>query len=70
MGFIKWLYLQYKQYKLEKLFPGNTQEEKERLFMSNYARCLEVGFTDSQISAILNLVWSGDNCKKGEKNGK
>ena len=58
MGFIKWLYTQYKQYKSEKMFPEKSEEEKGRIFMSNFVYCMEFGFSQDQLIALLNLISS------------
>ena len=58
MGFIRWLYIQYKEYKLEQIFKtASSAEEKDRLAKENYLRCLEEGFTSSQILALANLFY-------------
>lgn len=58
MGFVKWLYKQYKEYQLQKIFPPESQEEKERIFMRNFMNCMELGFTQEQLLALLNLLSS------------
>lgn len=58
MEFIKWIYEQYKEYRIYRDLPEMTQEEKERTFVDNFIRCKEVGFSEEQIIALLNLVSS------------
>lgn len=60
MGFIKWLYKQYKEYKLKKIFPTISQEEKERAFMNNFRNCVDMGFTPEQLLALINLIDSNN----------
>ena len=57
MGFIKWLYGQYKAYKVEQdLSPLKpNEEEKYKTFLINYARCVELGFSEEAIRALMNL---------------
>ena len=55
IGFIKWLFQQYNIYKLEQSLKP-TDIEESSLFMRNYARCIEVGFTENQILALMNLL--------------
>ena len=59
MGFLKWLYKQYKTYELEQAFSSvkPSREEKEKMIRMNYARCREAGFSDEAVLAILDL-WS------------
>ena len=57
IGFFKWLVSEYKCYRLEQIFK-RTKEEKDRLFMQNYNRCIEVGFTNEQVLALMNLLYS------------
>lgn len=57
IGFVKWLISEYKCYKLGQIFK-TTQEEKDRLFTQNYNRCIEVGFTNEQVLALMNLLYS------------
>lgn len=68
MGFVKWLIKQYRIYRIEKNFPEPSRDENERRFMSNYQKCLEEGFTPSQINAILNLccIYETAQKQKGE----
>lgn len=56
IGFIKWLISEYKCYKLEQFFK-TTQEEKDNLFIQNYNKCIEVGFTNEQVLALMNLLY-------------
>ena len=56
MGFIKWLISEYKSYKLEQIFK-TTQEDKDKLFVQNYNRCIEAGFTNEQVLALMNLLY-------------
>lgn len=60
IGFIKWVIQQYKAYKMCEIFASST-EEKEKLVMKNYTRCLELGFTQEQLIALMNLIYA----KKG-----
>lgn len=55
IGFIKWVVSEYKCYKMSQLFKS-TREEKDRLFMQNYNRCIEAGFTQEQLLALMNLL--------------
>ena len=57
IGFIKWVIQQYKAYKMCKTLESST-EEKEKLVMKNYARCLELGFTQEQLLALINLMYT------------
>ena len=56
LGFIKWLISEYRCYKLEQTFK-TTQKDKDKLFMQNYNKCIEVGFTSEQIWALMNLLF-------------
>ena len=56
MGFIKWLYAQYKKYKLEKMLPEISEEEKGRIYMRNFIDCMELGFSREQLIALINLI--------------
>ena len=58
MGFIKWLCVQYKKYKLEKMLPEKSEEEKGRIFMRSFVDCMELGFSQEQLLALLNLISS------------
>lgn len=51
MGFVKWLYGQYKNYKLHKSLPSKD----DSVFINNYKRCLDVGFSQEQLLALMNL---------------
>lgn len=57
MGFIIWLFRQYKCYKLEKSLPSPSQDEKDRMFRNNYMECIKAGFTQEQILALMNLLY-------------
>lgn len=59
MGFIRWLYEQYKAYELEQTFYSlkPNREEKEKRFKESYFRCREAGVSDAAILALMNL-WS------------
>ena len=57
IGFIKWIIQQYKAYKICKTLEPST-EEREKLVMKNYARCLELGFTQEQLIALMNLMYA------------
>lgn len=35
-----------------------STEEREKLVMKNYARCLELGFTQEQLIALMNLMYA------------
>ena len=72
IGFIKWVIQQYRAYKMcEPLEPST--EERGKLVIKNYARCLEVGFTQEQLIALMNLVyrkkgsWVDYDLKGGEQ---
>ena len=56
IGFIKWVIQQYKAYKMCETFEPST-EEREKLIMKNYTRCLELGFTQEQLLALMNLMY-------------
>lgn len=72
IGFIKWVIQQYKVYKMCEILASST-EEREKLAMKNYARCLELGFTQEQLLALINLMyakrgsWVGYELKGGER---
>lgn len=57
IGFIKWTIQQYKAYKMCETLELST-EEREKLIMKNYARCLELGFTQEQLIALMNLMYA------------
>ena len=57
IGFIKWVIQQYKAYKMCGILEPST-EEREKLVMKNYARCLELGFTQEQLLALINLMYA------------
>lgn len=56
IGFIKWLIQQYNIYKLEQCLKS-TESQDLSLFMRNYEKCIEVGFTEAQIAALMNLFF-------------
>ena len=57
IGFIKWVIQQYRAYKMcEPLEPSTG--EREKLIMKNYTRCLELGFTQEQLIALMNLMYA------------
>ncbi len=60
MGFIKWLYRKYKEYELEQAFSSlqPNEEEKNKEFMRNYAKCVELGFSQEALIALMNLLSS------------
>lgn len=60
IGFIKWMMREYNAYKISETLKPST-EETEKAFMSNYVRCLELGFTQEQLIALMNLMYA----KKG-----
>ncbi len=55
IGFIKWIIQQYKTYKMCETLKPST-EEREKLIMKNYTRCLELGCTPEQLIALMNLM--------------
>lgn len=57
IGFIKWIIQQYKAYKMYETLELST-EEREKLIMKNYTRCLELGFTQEQLIALMNLMYT------------
>lgn len=57
MGFLKWLYSQYKVYKIEKALPKNDDSD----FHRNFVQCLDEGFSQSQVFALMNLFNSLGN---------
>lgn len=56
MGFFVWLYKEYRKYKIEKSLPKVDPSEKEKVFLINYAACLDAGFTKEQLFALMNLM--------------
>lgn len=58
MGFVIWLYNQYKVYRFEKTLHQPGREEQDKIFLSNYRECLEKGFSEDQLLALMNLVLS------------
>lgn len=56
VGFIKWLIQEYNEYKLTKI-SERSPKEQEALNIQNYSRCLEVGFTQEQLIALMNLMY-------------
>ena len=61
MGFIKWLWQQYKVYKKEQSKPKRRQEDKNKVFLSAYTICLKEGFTVEQVNALITLFCAGRN---------
>lgn len=59
IGFIKWLIQEYTEYKLNKIFEQSPKEQ-EALNIRNYSRCLEVGFTQEQLIALMNLMYGSE----------
>lgn len=57
IGFIKWMIQQYKVYKMCKTLEPST-EEREKLIVKNYVRCLELGVTQEQLIALMNLMYA------------
>ena len=57
IGFIKWIIQQYKGYKICRTLELST-EEREKLIMKNYTRCLELGFTQEQLIALMNFMYA------------
>ena len=57
IGFIKWIIQQYKAYKMCEPLELSTAE-REKLIMKNYARCLELGVTQEQLIALMNLMYA------------
>ena len=57
IGFIKWTIQQYKIYKMCKTLEPST-EEREKLIVKNYVRCLELGCTQEQLIALMNLMYA------------
>lgn len=55
IGFIKWVIQQYKAYRMCEILASST-EEREKLIMKNYAKCLELGCTPEQLIALMNLM--------------
>ena len=66
IGFIKWIIQQYKAYKMYETLELST-EEREKLIMKNYTRCLELGFTQEQLIALMNLMYAKRSGWAGEK---
>lgn len=56
MGFIKWMWVQYQAYKLNKIF-----KKDETLFLRSFQTCVEDGFTESQLLHLMNLFSSMGN---------
>lgn len=59
MGFIKWLWNQYRAYKNEQYFPKPSKEEKDNAFMRAYYRCVDTGLTTDQVNALVTLFCAG-----------
>ena len=57
IGFIKWIIQQYKAYKMCETFEPST-EEREKLILKSYARCLELGIAPEQAIALMNLMYT------------
>ena len=57
IGFIKWIIQQYKAYKMCETLKPST-EEREKLIMKNYVRCLEFGIAPEQAIALMNLMYA------------
>ena len=57
IGFIKWLISQYQVYKLEKTFKQDNSYD-DQVFMKNFVNCIELGFTERQLFALMNLFSS------------
>ena len=57
IGFIKWITQQYKAYKMCEILEP-LAEEREKLIMKNYVRCLELGVTQEQLIALMNLMYA------------
>lgn len=60
MGFIKWLWSEYKKYKITQELTS-CKNKSEDVFIQNFANCIEYGFTEGQLFALLNLVASLDS---------
>ena len=58
MGFLKWLYEQYRNYKTEQELTvmEPNEEQKMNSFINNYNACVEAGFSREQIAALMNLM--------------
>ena len=55
--FIKWVIQQYKAYKMCETLKLST-EEREKLIVKNYVKCLELGITQEQFIALMNLMYA------------
>ena len=55
--FIKWVIQQYKAYKMCETLKLST-EEREKLIVKNYVRCLELKITQEQFIALMNLMYA------------
>ena len=55
--FIKWVIQQYKAYKMCETLKLST-EEREKLIVKNYVRCLELRITQEQFIALMNLMYA------------
>lgn len=57
MGFIRWIFNQYRIYKLERRGRKEVLAQKST-FVTNYYKCIDAGFTTDQFNALINLMWS------------
>ena len=43
------------------MLPEKSEEEKGRIFMRNFVDCMELGFSQEQLLALLNLLYNTGN---------
>ena len=66
MGFIRWIFTQYRIYRIEHKDRKDMLEQKST-FVKNYYKCIDAGFTTNQLNALINLMWSYKHEDKGER---
>ena len=65
IDFIKWLIKEYRGYKItQDLAP--TKEAADNIFLMNYNKCIEVGFTHEQVLALMNLFYKSEGGGQNE----
>lgn len=53
IGFFKWLILSYETYKM-----SVNKDRDDSLFIQNYEACINAGFSNEQMLALMNLIES------------
>ena len=53
IGFLKWLILNYETYKM-----SIHKDRDGSLFIQNYETCINAGFSNEQMIALMNLIES------------